>query len=263
MPRLSSLGVIFRKELRSYFVSPIAYVVAMIFWALAGFFFVRILASVVDYSLRLDASPFGGSQPFDAATILLQQFLNLMGTLFLFISPILTMSLYAEERKRGTMELLATSPVTNVTVALGKWLGALVFYITLLIPIVVYQLVVYSSATPSMNYRLFVAGHLGLILMAGAMLAFGMFISALTDNTIIAAIGTFGVMLLLWVIDAAAGQSSSGWDPVLRYLSILQQYGNWVQGSLTTSSVLFFVSMIILGIFLTVQAVEGLRWQRN
>ncbi|MEN9245607.1 MAG: ABC transporter permease, partial [Thermostichales cyanobacterium SRBZ-1_bins_19] len=139
MSSLQGLWVIFRKELRTYFVSPIAYVVAMIFWMLSGFFFVRILASVVDYSLRLDASPFGGSQPFDAATILLQQFLNLMGTLFLFISPILTMSLYAEERKRGTMELLATSPIANVTVALGKWLGALVFYITLLIPIMIYQ----------------------------------------------------------------------------------------------------------------------------
>ncbi|GAB4217713.1 MAG: ABC transporter permease subunit [Synechococcales cyanobacterium] len=260
---LSSVLTIFRKEIRSYFVSPIAYVIATIFWALSGFFFVRIVASVVDYSLRVDASPFGGSQPFDASTVLLQQFLNLMGTLFLFISPILTMSLYAEERKRGTMELLATSPVTNITVALGKWLGALVFYITLLLPIMAYQVFIFASSTPAMNYRLFLAGHLGLILMAGAMLSFGMFISALTDNTIIAAIGTFGVMLLLWVIDAAAGQNSTGLDPVLRYVSILQQYGNWVQGSLTAGSVIFFVSMIALGLFLTVQAIEGLRWQRT
>lgn len=124
---ITAVLAVFRKELNSYFVSPIAYVVAAVFWALAGFFFTRILLGVVNYSLQADSMGMGG-QSLDAGTLVLQQFLNLLGTLFLFIAPILTMGLYAEERKRGTMELLATSPITNLSVALGKWLGSVAFF---------------------------------------------------------------------------------------------------------------------------------------
>lgn len=136
-------------------------------------------------------------------------------------------------------------------------------FLTLLLPVAAYEILAYSSTKPAINYSLFVSGHLGLLLMAGSMVALGMFISALTDNTIIAATGTFGVMLLLWVIDAAAGDGNDAVAETLRHISILQQYNNWVQGSVSTSSLVFFVSLIGLGIFLTVQAVEALRWQRN
>jgi ABC-2 type transport system permease protein len=256
---ISSVIAIFRKELRSYFVSPIAYIVAAVFWALAGFFFTNILIAVINIAQQ--AAAFG--QSYDAPTILYRQFLSLLGTLFLFILPILTMGLYAEERRRGTMELLATSPISNLSVALGKWLAVLVFFITLLLPLVIYEVLALSSSNPSMDYGTVLVGHLGLILMAGSVLSLGLFISSLTDSTMIAAIGTFGVTLLLWVIDAAARQENGLLAAIFRHLSLLQQYGLWVQGVVSTSSLVLFASMTVLGLFLTVQSVEALRWQRS
>lgn len=258
---MDSIITIFRKELRGYFASPIAYVVAAIFWLLAGFFFVTIVGRVIQFSQQADM--FGGGQSFDAVTIASQQFLGVLGTLMLFVLPILTMGLYAEERRRGTMELLATSPVSNFAVALGKWLGVLVFFATILLPILVYQVLSFSASNPTMNFRLMIFGYLGLLLLAGCIMALGLFVSSLTDSTLIAALGSFGLVLLLWVVDAAAGEDTSPAAALLRHISLLQQYNTWVQGSVNLSSLVLFVSVITFGLFLTVQSVEALRWQRS
>ncbi len=258
---MSGIIAIFRKELRGYFTSPIAYVVATIFWFLAGTFFSQIVTAVVRYSQQVDS--FGGAQPFDAATAASQNFLSLMSTLMLFILPILSMNLYSEERRRGTMELLATSPITNLAVALGKWLSVLVFVITLILPIFAYTIITLTASDPPINVTLMLTGYLGLIILAGAVLAFGLFISSLTDNTLIAALGSFGLTLMLWVIDAIAGEGTNIFASALRHLSLLQQYQTWVQGSVTLSSIVLFLSMIGFGLFLTVQSVEALRWQQN
>ena len=112
------------------------------------------------------------------------------------------MGLYAEERKRGTLELLATSPVTNWAVAVGKLLGVLTFFITLVLPLLAYQAIALSAANPPVAPAVPLLGHLGLILLAAAVLSLGMFISSLTDSTILSAILTFALVLFLWVIDA-------------------------------------------------------------
>jgi ABC-2 type transport system permease protein len=161
------------------------------------------------------------------------------------------------------MELLATSPITNLEVALGKWLAVWVFFITLLLPPLVYHVLVLSSANPAVDYRLTLMGYVGLTLLAGSVMALGLFISSLTDSTLIAAVATFGLILLLWVIDAAAGQESNWIAATLRHVSLLQQYSNWVQGILSSSSVVLFLSIIVLGLFATVQSVESLRWQQS
>lgn len=259
---IESTITIFRKELRGYFSSPIAYVVAAVFWLLSGFFFTQIIVGVVGQSQQADLFSQGAAS-FDAAAIASQQFLSVLGTLSLFILPILTMGLYAEERRRGTMELLATSPVTNLSVAVGKWLGVLAFYVFLLLPLIAYHLITLTNTDVPMRFGLILLGYLGLTLMAGSVLAFGLFVSSLTDSTLIAAIGTFGLVLLLWVIDAAAGEETNLVAQTLRHLSLLAQYSSWVQGALSLSSPVLFLSMILFGLFLTVQSVEALRWQQN
>ncbi len=261
---ITSISAILRKELRSYFTSPIAYVVAAVFWILAGFFFTSIVSQALLISLQVDQfAQQGGGQSFDAPMAVSQQFLSVLGTLSLFILPMLTMGLYAEERRRGTMELLATSPITNLSVALGKWLAVLTFYLTMLLPLFAYGIVTYSSSNPPMDYRMVWVGFVGLLLLSASVMALGMFVSSLTDNTLIAAVGTFGMVLLLYVIDAAAGDDSGVVSSTLRHLSLLEQYAGWVRGAISTSSIIMFVSMIALGIFLTVQSIELLRWQRN
>ncbi|MEO0852772.1 MAG: ABC transporter permease subunit [Cyanobacteria bacterium J06648_11] len=253
---------ILRKELRGYFASPIAYIVAAVFWLLAGFFFTQILRGVVLASQNADLpSQFGQAPPFDAGTEMLRAFLSLLGTLSLFVLPMLTMSLYTEERRRGTMELLATSPVSNAAVAIGKWLASLLFFATLIVPLLVCQVLAYSTTTPGMNYAHIAIAHLGLILLAASVTAIGMFISSLTDNTLIAAVSTFGAILLLWVVDSAAGEGTGAIASSLRHISLLQHFNTWIQGTISTSSVVLFASMCGLGIFLTTQSVEAMRWQ--
>ncbi|HEY9749975.1 MAG TPA: ABC transporter permease [Allocoleopsis sp.] len=256
---LSNIVAIYRKELQGYFASPLAYAIAGVFWFLSGFFFVVALQDTLQTAAAADQI----AQPFDAAYALMQSFLGLMGVLSLFILPILSMGLYAEERKRGTLELLATSPVTNWVVSLGKLLGVLTFFITMVLPLLIYESITLSAANPPVNPSLLWVGYGGLILMAAAVLSLGMFLSSLTDSSILAAILTFALVLLLWSIQAIATAIGGPVGEAIGHLSLLKHYGDLVRGVVNTSSLVLFVSYIILGLFLTAQSIEALRFQRS
>jgi ABC-2 type transport system permease protein len=181
----------------------------------------------------------------------------------LFLLPMLSMGLYAEERKRGTLELLATSPITNWAVALGKLLGVVTFFITMVLPLLVYEAIALSASDPPIQPTVLFLGHAGLILMAAAVLSLGMFISSLTDSTILAAVLTFALILLLWVVDLVATGIGGTFGSVLSHLSLVKNYTNLVQGILDPSSIIVFVTYIILGLFLTAQSIEAIRFQRS
>lgn len=266
---LGNIVAIYRRELQIYFASPLAYAIAGIFWLLSGFFFVVILLGpqgVIQQVAQRDlqAQQLGGPiPPIDVVYEFLQAFLGILGSLALFILPILSMGLYAEERKRGTLELLATSPVTNWAVAVGKLLGVLTFFTTLILPLLAYEAIALSAANPPMQPAIPLLGHLGLILLAAGVLSLGMFISSLTDSTILSAILTFALILFLWVIDAVARNLSGPIGEALSHLSLLKHYNNWVQGIFDSTSLVVFASYIVLGIFLTAQSIDALRFQRS
>ncbi|MGQ9873014.1 ABC transporter permease [Leptodesmis sp.] len=265
----ANIIAIYRRELQSYFVSPLAYLVAGIFWLLAGFFFVAILlgpegliqqAAVNEQQAQQLGIPM---PPVDVAYRFLQLYLGVLSSLALFILPILSMGLYAEERKRRTLELLATSPITNWAVAVGKLLAVVTFFATLILPLMVYQAIALSASNPPTSPAIMLSGHLGLLLLAAAVLSLGMFISSLTESTILAAIFTFALVLFLWVIDLIA-KSVGGWlGDALAQLSLLKHYNNFVQGIIDSGSLLVFASFIFLGIFLTAQSIDTLRFQRS
>lgn len=266
---LGNIIAIFRKELQSYFASPLAYAIAGIFWLLSGFFFVIILLGPEGLIQQVGQRDLQGQQlgipvpPVDVAYEFLRAFLSVMGSLALFILPILSMGLYAEERKRGTLELLATSPVTNWAVAVGKLLGVLTFFITLVLPLLAYEAIALAAANPPVPPTVPLLGHLGLILLAASVLSLGMFISSLTDSTILAAIFTFALILFLWVIDVIAKNLGGSIGEALNHLSLLKHYNNLIQGIFDTSSLILFASYIILGIFLTAQSIDALRFQQS
>lgn len=250
---LINILAIFRKELHGYFASPLAYIIAGIFWLIAGYFFIVLLfdeGSVIQEVAKREQMGLT-LPPIDVAYIFLRDFFSLMGTIVLFILPMLSMGLYAEEKKLGTLELLATSPISNLAIALGKLLGVLTFFMTLLIPLVIYQLIVFSAADPSLGPMVPLLAYLGLILLASAVLSLGMFISALTEHNLIAALFTFALVLLLWVIDLIADNLDGWLGEILAHLSLLTHYDNLIQGILTTSSLMLFLSYVILGLFLT------------
>ncbi|MEC4895265.1 MAG: ABC transporter permease subunit [Oscillatoria sp. PMC 1051.18] len=261
---IANIIAIFRKELQGYFASPLAYIVAVIFWLIAGFFFVPSLLGpegIIQSVAQRDQLGIPGP-PIDVAYEFLRFFLGVLGSLVLFLLPILSMGLYAEERKRGTLELLATSPLTNWSVAVGKLLGVVTFFTFMLLPLIFYQAIAFSAAAPPIKLAVPLVAHLGLILLAAAILSLGMFISSLTDSTILSAIMTFALCLFLWLIELVANVVSGGLGAVLNHISLLQHYNNLVQGIIDTTSIVMLASYIILGVCLTAISIEALRFQR-
>ncbi|NJL02510.1 MAG: ABC transporter permease subunit [Spirulinaceae cyanobacterium SM2_1_0] len=259
---LANIIAIFRKELHFYFASPLAYLIAGVFWLLSGFFFVIVLNSNIDQAFQFDNSGLP-PQPLDVAYLFLLEFLSVMGLVSLFVLPVLSMGLYAEERKHRTLELLATSPMTNWVVALGKLLGVVTFFTTMVLPLLVCELIAFGAANPPVPLAVPILGHLGLILMAAAILSLGMFISSLTDSSLLAALMTFVLVVMIWVSDLLAGRLGQPFGDILAHISLIRHYNNFVQGIFDTSGLILFASYIILGLFLTAQSIEALRFQRS
>ncbi|MBW4655850.1 MAG: ABC transporter permease [Kaiparowitsia implicata GSE-PSE-MK54-09C] len=262
---INNIVAIVRRELQSYFASPFAYAIAGIFWLLSGFFFVAVLLGPEGIITSVASRDQLGivDPPIDVPYQFQSVFLNLLGSLSLFLLPMLSMGLYADERKRGTLELLATSPITNWAVAVGKLLGVIVFFFTMTLPLMGFVAIAFSASTPPAAYTVLLAGLAGLMLMAASVLAMGMFISSLTDSTILAAILTFALMLLLWVADLLVNSIGGPVGDTISHLSLIKHYNNLIQGKLDTSGLLVFISYIALGVFLTAQSIDALRHQRS
>ena len=208
----SNIIAIAQRELQGYFASPLAYIVAAIFWFISGLFFVEILIGDQGIIQQIAISERSGIDigAIDVAKEFLTSFLAILGSLTILIVPVLSMSLYAEERKRGTLELLATSPITNWVVALGKLLAVICLFIFMIFPALIYEAIALGGAEPTMPFAVPFLGHLGLVLLAASLLSLGMFVSSLTNSTILAAIMTFGIVLLLWIVELIAN-NLSGW----------------------------------------------------
>jgi ABC-2 type transport system permease protein len=170
----------------------------------------------------------------------------------------ITMALFSEEKKRGTIELLLTAPVTDVQVVLGKFLAAGLFYAILLASTLVHIAVLFVYSDPAVGPIL--SGYLGILLYGLAVIAIGMFISTLTENQIIAAILTFAAILMLWLMDGL----SRNWpslSPILTYLSIFEHLNDFLVGVISTSHIIFYISFMLVGLFLTYRSLDSLRWR--
>ena len=261
---LHNIIAIFQKEFQSYFKSPLAYIVAGIFWLIAGTFMVNILLGAEGIIQQVSEGeqlgiPLGS---IDVPYIFLTSFFSLLGSLCLFILPILSMGLYTEERKAGTLELLATSPISNWVIAVGKLLGVVAFFIFMIMPFLFYEAIIFSASTPAMPFAVTLSAHLGLILLATAILSWGMFISSLTDSSIISAILTFSLVLFLWIVDIIANNLTGAIANFIQQLSLLESYNNLINGIWEISNIVLLLSYIFLGVFFTAQSVEMLRYKQ-
>jgi ABC-2 type transport system permease protein len=246
---MRSLFAIYRKEVGHYFVSPVACVIVGLFLFLSGFFFDLYVKNAND------GSP-------DAPTWVLRAFLGFLALVFLFFLPMVTMGVYAEERKRGTMELLMTSPITESQIVLGKFFASLTLFATMLLPTAGCVAFLWMHSDPMPPIRMVLSAYLGALLFGGSLLALGSFLSSLTENQIIAAALTFAAFLLLWAIDFGTRAASGTTGQVLQYLSVVNHYDDFTRGIIDTSGVTYYLSFIILFIFLTVRSVDSMRWRR-
>jgi len=254
---MRNVWIILRKEVRSYFVSPVAYILLAIFAVIFGFFFWNILGFFVFRGMEIQMR--GQGFPMNVNEEVIRPLLSNVSVIGLFLIPIITMRLFAEEKRTGTIELLATSPVSDVEVILGKWLAAVVMYASMLLLTALNFLFVFRYGHP--DWRPLVIGYLGLLLQAGALLAIGTFISTLTKNQIIAGAATFGVCLLLWVLEWVSSYETATWARVLSYMSVITHFESFAKGLLDSKDAFFFVTLIFFALFLTARSLESLRWR--
>jgi ABC-2 type transport system permease protein len=258
---MRNILAIIERELRAYFNSPIAYVVLTMFVFLSGIFFRSILAQVLQMGLisQMQAQQLG-PRPMDMPGMISRGFLGTMSVILLFIMPMLTMGLFSEEKKRGTIELLLTSPLTDLQVVLGKFFAAGAFFVLLLLTTWVPMAVLYIYSDPASGPIL--TAYLGLLLYGLSIIAIGLFISTLTENQIIAAVLSFGTIMVLWLVDVVANNAESATSKgVLSYLSILSHLDDFMKGVLSTSHIIFYVSLMLVGLFLTYRSIDSLRWR--
>jgi ABC-2 type transport system permease protein len=243
------------KELRSYFASPIAYIIIGFFALPFGVFFYLYLEAFLRQSMQM--AQFGGNLNVNQQVIRLV--LQNASVIILFVMPMITMRTYAEEKRSGTIELLLTSPVTDFQIIVGKFLGALGLYIAMLLVTLLYVAILFVYGHP--EWRPLVAAYLGLLLMGGAFLSLGLFISSTTDNQIVAGIISFVVFLLLWIVGWFADSAGPTVGPITSWLSITEHFEDFSKGIIDTKHVLYYLSLITFGLFLTAKSVDSERWR--
>lgn len=243
------------KELRSYFASPIAYILIGFFLLPFGVFFYLYLNNFVKQGLQM--AQFGGAMNVNQQVV--RYVLQNASVIILFIMPMITMRTYSEEKRSGTIELLLTSPITDLEIILGKFFGALGLYIAILAVTMLYMAILFVYGNP--EWRPLLAGYLGLLLMGAAFISIGLLVSSTTNNQISAGVITFVVFLLFWIIGWFADTAGPTVGPITSWLSITEHFDDFSKGIIDTKHVVYYLSLITFGLFLSAKSVDSERWR--
>jgi ABC-2 type transport system permease protein len=254
---LKNILIICHKELKSYFASPIAYLLMAIFAVIFGFFFYSATAFFV--MRGMESQMMGRGQPMDVNEWVIRPLLSNASVIGLFLIPMITMRLYAEEKRSGTMELLLTSPIRDIEIILGKFIAALLMFACVIGVSALDLAALFAYGKP--DWKPILVGYLGLLLQGSALIAIGTYISTTTRNQIIAGGATFAVCLMLWVLDWISSYEQAVWAKAVSYLSVVQHFEPFSKGVIDTKDLVFFVSLTFFGLFLTARSMESLRWR--
>lgn len=254
---MRNINTIFQREMKSYFTSPVAYGVMGFFALLSGYFFYVYVYIFVQRGM--ESQMMGRATPMDVNEWVIRPILMNVSVIGLFLIPMLTMRLFAEEKRSGTIELLITSPVRDIEIILGKWFSAVALYACILAISSLNIIMLFGYGKP--DWRPILVGYLGLLLQGAALLSIGTFISTTSKNQIIAAVGTFAICLILWILDWMSSYGTEAWAKVVGYLSVVAHFETFAKGVVDSKDVIFFLSMCFLGLFLTARSMESLRWR--
>ncbi len=249
------------RELRSIFVSPIAYVVLTGFLLLGGWFFFNLLARF-NLLVSMYSSFQGGAEAMQRLNVnewVIAPLLHNLSVVLVILVPMITMRSFAEEKRAGTYELLLTSPVATWEIVIGKFLAGACF-ITLMVALTgIYGVILAVYGNPEIG--IMISGYLGLLLLALTFLAVGIFASSLTENQIIAAVTGLVMLLLLFVIAWPADTAGETLGKILRYISVTEHFAEMIKGVIDTKTLVYFATMIVGWMFLTQRSVESIRWR--
>ena len=236
---MKNIFAIVQREVKSYFSSPIAYVLIAAFLLVTGFLYVLILNVTKEAEME-------------------RLFHNMAVTLLL-LSPVITMRLFAEERRTGTIELLLTAPITDLEAVVGKYFSAVFVYFIMLILTLHFPLFLFAFGNPDKGPL--ISGYLGLFLMGSCFLAVGVFTSSFARNQIVAAVFGFGILLLLSLFSASAQIFSGPIGSVIQYISIYEHFNNFTRGIIDTEDIIFYLTFIIIALFLAVRVIQNKKWK--
>ena len=245
-----------RKELQAYFASPIAYVVIGFFALLYGYFFYTMLWYFERQSMQVQP---GGGMAMNLNQMLIGPVFMNVSIVVLFVMPMITMRSYAEEKRSGTMELLLTSPLTDLQIILGKFFGAYALYAVMLLVTLLHMGVLFYYGDP--EWKPVATGYLGLLLMGGCFISAGLLISSTTKNQIVAGMVSFAVFLLLWVINWLGQSMGPTGQAIVTHLSITDHLDDFARGIIDTKHLVYYLSFIVFGLFLTAKSVDSERWR--
>ena len=254
---MTNILAIAQKELRAYFASPIAYVVIGVFTLILGVMYAGILNWFLGQSMQMGMGM--GPQTMNVNQQLIRPLLLNMAVVLLLLLPLITMRTYSEEKRSGTIELLLTSPVSDLEIILGKFLGALALYALMIGIMLIHFGLLFMYGKPELKPLL--TAYLGMLLFGSGFISIGLFISSLTKNQIVAGAATFAVFLLLWVIDWLGPALGPSTEDVLKYLSMTGHLDDFIKGVIDTKHVVYYLSIIIFGLFLTARSVDTERWR--
>jgi ABC-2 type transport system permease protein len=256
---MSNILAIAHKELKSYFSSPIAYIAIGLWALLYGYFFFAILNFFVRQSMQMSQFGMQGPQAMNINQQMIRPLLQNVTILILFLMPMVTMRTYSEEKRSGTIELLLTSPITDFQIVLGKFFGAMALYAAMLAVTLFHVAILFIYGNP--EWKPIATTYLGLLLFGGCFISVGLLISSLTKNQIVAFTASFGVFLLLWIIDWMGSFAGPTVNSVLTYLSVIGHLEDFTKGVLDTTHLIYYVSFISFGLFLTAKSVDMERWR--
>ena len=255
---MRNIWTITKKELGSYFSSPIAYVVIFGFQLLFGFFYYNLIWWFNAQAMQMAQDPYYAQQANINQMVYSPLFHN-MSVILILVVPLLTMRILAEEKKIGTEELLFTSPVSIGQIILGKYLASLIVLAVMLGLTAALSLFAFAYGNPELAPWL--VGYLGLFLMGATFIAIGLFFSSMTDNQIVAGFLTFCALLLLLVLNWVTASGSGTWQSVLGYLSFSQHFEDMTRGILDTKDLVYYLSFSFFGLFLTHSVIQSRRWR--
>ena len=257
MTSVRNILAIAGKELRSYFASPMAYIIIGLFALLFGVFFNAFLQAFLEESQR--AAMMGGGGALNVNDRMIRGVLLNAAIIILFVMPMITMRTYAEEKRSGTIELLLTAPLTDVQIILGKFIGAMGLFAAMLLVTLVDIAILFRLGNP--EWKPIATGYLGLLLMGGCFVSVGLLISSLTKNQIVAGFMTFAVFLMLWVINWFGETAGPTGRAILSFLSITEHLEDFTRGIIDTKHIVYYLSFITFGLFLTAKSVDSERWR--
>jgi ABC-2 type transport system permease protein len=261
---MRNFWAVYTRELRSYFVSPIFYILATVFVIVVGNNFKDTFFSFASFTMNamIRATNYGGQVPLVSVNTVASGMFTFMNFIFILIVPLLTMRLYAEEKKNGTMELLMTSPITTTQILMGKFFSCLTIYFFMMIMTISFAVIMMIYSRGKLDWGPVFSSYGGTLLLGATLISVGMFFSSLTENQIVAAAVTIAFIMGLWLLIYTARFLSPPLNHFIRYFSLAEHLDSFTSGFVGLKHIAYYFSMTIFWLFVTGISVESARWRQ-